>query len=350
MSPATPSNSTCPLPPYPSPRSARPRRFASRALSAGASTFVEVKPAALHSVTLNGVALDPSLLEDNRFPLHDLAPANELVVKADMAYSNTGEGLHRFVDPADKETYLYAMTFLDDGERMFACFDQPDLKAPFTFRVTAPEHWTVLSNESGVNVAPGRWEFAETKPLATYFATLVAGPYHSSYRTHDGIRLGIHARRSLGEHLDRHAEELFTVTAQSFDYFHRIFGTRYPFGDKYDQAWVPEFNAGAMENAGCVTARDELIFRSAVTDTERQNRAVTIAHEMAHMWFGDLGHDALVGRPVAERELRRLHGRANGRARDALHRRGDGVHRRREAVGVHRRPAPVHSPDLSRRP
>ena len=254
----------------------------------GASTFVEVRPVTLHSMTLNGVALDPGLLDDNRFPLHDLAAVNELVVNADMAYSHTGEGLHRFVDPADQETYLYAMTFLDEGQRMFACFDQPDLKAPFTFRVTVPEHWTVLSNESGVDVAPGRWEFAETRPLATYFATLVAGPYHSSYRTHDGIRLGIHARRSLGEHLDRHADELFTVTAQSFDYYHRLFGTRYPFGDKYDQAWVPEFNAGAMENPGCVTARDELIFRSAVTDSERQNRAVTIAHEMAHMWFGDL--------------------------------------------------------------
>jgi aminopeptidase N len=254
----------------------------------GASTFFEVKPATLHSVTLNGVALDPTLLEENRFPLHDLAAANELVVHADMAYSNTGEGLHRFVDPADKETYLYAMTFLDEGQRMFACFDQPDLKAPFTFKVTAPEHWTVLSNESGVNTAPGRWEFAETRPLATYFATLVAGPYHSRYRTHDGIRLGIHARRSLGEHLDRHADELFTVTAQAFDYYHRIFETRYPFGDKYDQAWVPEFNAGAMENPGCVTARDELIFRSAVTDSDLQDRAVTIIHEMAHMWFGDL--------------------------------------------------------------
>ncbi|GAB3417215.1 M1 family aminopeptidase [Flindersiella endophytica] len=263
-------------------------RFRVRADAPRAETFVELKPVTLQAIALNGRALDPAQLNGNRFPLDGLEAENELTVVADMAYSNTGEGLHRFQDPADKKTYLYAMTFLDDAQRMFACFDQPDLKAPFTFKVTVPKEWQVISNASGRAVTPTRWEFEATKPLATYFATIVAGPYHSRYRDHDGIRLGIHCRRSLAEHLDRHADELFTVTQQSFDYYHRIFGVRYPFGDKYDQAWVPEFNAGAMENPGCVTARDEMIFRSAVTEFDRQERAITIAHEMAHMWFGDL--------------------------------------------------------------
>ncbi|MET8123140.1 aminopeptidase N [Micromonospora sp. NPDC005189] len=254
----------------------------------GASTFAEVKPATLLGVRLNDRDLDPALLTDNRLPLSDLAAANTLVVEAEMAYSKTGEGMHRFVDPADGETYLYAMTFLDSVQRIFAAFDQPDLKASFTLAVSAPADWTVASNaEVAANPAPGRWEFAPTAPLATYFFSLIAGPYHVRRSEHDGVPLGIYCRRSLAEHLDADADEIFTITRQCLDRFHQLFTERYPFG-KYDQAFVPEFNAGAMENPGLVTFRDDYVFRSAVTDTQRELRATTIAHEMAHMWFGDL--------------------------------------------------------------
>ncbi|GII22820.1 aminopeptidase N [Planosporangium mesophilum] len=253
----------------------------------GADTFVELRPAALRSVTLNGRELDVAGLSDNRLALTGLAAENELVVRATMAYSNSGEGLHRFVDPADGEVYLYAQTFLDSAQRVFACFDQPDLKAPVTLTVTAPAGWTVLANGAGEQQAPGRWRFATTPPLATYFVTLVAGPLHSRYAEHDGIPLGIHCRASLAEHLDRDADEIFEVTSGCLDRYHELFARRYPFG-KYDQVFVPEFNAGAMENPGCVTFRDEYVFRSAVTRAERVERAVVIAHEMAHMWFGDL--------------------------------------------------------------
>jgi aminopeptidase N len=259
----------------------------------GADTFVELRPAALHSATLNGRPLDVTALDDNRLWLTDLATDNELVVRATMAYSNSGEGLHRFTDPADGAVYLYAQTFLDSAQRVFACFDQPDLKAPVTLTVTAPPEWTVLANGAAEQTGPaeqsgpGRWRFAVTRPLATYFVTLVAGPYHSRYTEHDGIPLGIHCRAALAEHLDRDADELFEITAACFDRYHELFGLRYPFG-KYDQVFVPEFNAGAMENPGCVTFRDEFVFRSAVTEAQRTTRAMVIAHEMAHMWFGDL--------------------------------------------------------------
>ncbi|MEV4658001.1 aminopeptidase N [Micromonospora sp. NPDC049301] len=254
----------------------------------GTATFAEVKPVTLLAVRLNGRDVDPDVLTDNRLPLTDLGAENTLVVEADMAYSNTGEGMHRFVDPADGETYLYAVTFLDNVQRIFAAFDQPDLKASFTLAVTAPPEWTVASNaEVAANPAPGRWEFAPTAPLATYFFSLIAGPYHVRRAEHDGVPLGIYCRRSLAEHLDADAEEIFTVTRQCLDRFHQLFTERYPFG-KYDQAFVPEFNAGAMENPGIVTFRDDYVFRSAVTDTQRELRATTIAHEMAHMWFGDL--------------------------------------------------------------
>jgi aminopeptidase N len=251
----------------------------------GATTFVEVRPAALNRVELNGRALDPAALEDGRLALPELAAHNELRVEADMRYSHTGEGMHRFTDPADGEAYVHTQCAPDEAARIFACFDQPDLKAVLEIAVTAPPHWTVLGNGTGERRGGGRWEFAPTPPISTYLAVVVGGPLHSVAAEHDGVPLGVHCRRSLAAHLD--AEEILDITRRSLDRYHELFDERYPFG-KYDQAFVPELNFGAMENPGCVTFRDEFLFRSAVTDTERETRAVVIAHEMAHMWFGDL--------------------------------------------------------------
>ena len=251
------------------------------------TTFLDVRPHGVHRVRLNGDDLDVSRLSEGRLRLTGLREHNELEVWADMAYSHDGEGLHRAVDPADGNAYVYAMSFLDAAPRIFACFDQPDLKAPYSVAVTVPDEWTVVGNGAAHPVGGGRWQLAETCPLSTYFVTLVAGPYHSVRSEHDGIPLGLHVKRSLSHHLERDAEELFAVTRQAFDEYHRLFGVRYPFGE-YHQAFVPEFNAGAMENPGCVTLRDQLVFRSRVTEAERGSRAMTVAHEMAHQWFGDL--------------------------------------------------------------
>ena len=253
----------------------------------GQGTFIEIKPAEVHDAVLNGTPLDPATLADNRLPLPNLAEENTLVVRASMRYSRTGEGLHRFTDPADDEVYLATQSALDEAQRTFACFDQPDLKASLAFTVTAPAGWVVATNGAGREGEVGRWEFSPTQPLPTYLACVVAGPYHVRTDKHDGIPLGLYCRRSLAEHLDKDADELFDITRRCLDRFHELFGIRYPFG-KYDQAFCPEFNWGAMENAGLVTFRDEFIFRAAVTETEREMRAVVIAHEMAHMWFGDL--------------------------------------------------------------
>ena len=253
----------------------------------GSSTFLDVKPTELRSVTLNGSAVDVSSLDDGRLVLTDLGATNVLEAEALMAYSRDGQGLHRAVDPADGEHYVYGHLFLDAGPRVFACFDQPDLKAPYAVRVTAPEPWVVLGNGAATRVGPRSWELAETKPLATYFVTVCAGPYASVRDEHDGIPLGIHARASLKEHLEREAPQMLEVTKASFDYYHSLFGIRYPFGE-YHQVFVPEFNAGAMENPGCVTFRDTMIFRGAAARDEVLSRTNTITHEMAHMWFGDL--------------------------------------------------------------
>ncbi|MGW9380705.1 aminopeptidase N [Streptomyces albidoflavus] len=255
---------------------------------AAGDTFIDLNPARLHTATLDGTPLDPATLDGHRLPLTGLTPGpHELTVEADMAYSRTGEGMHRFTDPADDETYLYTQLFLDDARRVFAAFDQPDLKAHFDLTVTAPPHWTVLANGTTTPHGDGRWTAATTPLISPYLVAVAAGPWHTVRTDHRGLPFGIHCRRSLAPHLDADATELLSTTTALFDRYHEKFDEPYPF-DSYDQAFVPEFNAGAMENPGLVTFRDTYVFRSAVTDAERCSRAVTIAHEMAHMWFGDL--------------------------------------------------------------
>jgi aminopeptidase N len=268
-----------------------PRTFTSRNeirfSSGGGTTFLDVKPVRLDAIRLDGAALDPALLADGRYPLTLTDGEHLLEVEAVMPFRNDGEGLHRATDPADGRDYVYGMSFMSAAPSIFACFDQPDLKAPYTFHVRAPLDWTVLANAPGKQLEPGRWEFEQSQPLSTYFVTLVAGPYHRLTDEHDGIPLGLLVRQSLAGSLDADADELFTLTRQCFDAFHRLFGIRYPFG-KYDQAFVPEFNAGAMENPGLVTFRDPLVFSARPSRSQRVQRATTIAHEMAHQWFGNL--------------------------------------------------------------
>ncbi|MEJ7832986.1 MAG: M1 family aminopeptidase, partial [Nocardioides sp.] len=263
-----------------------------RFVSTGGPTFVDLKPVRVNEIRCNDRSVSADLLESGRLPLDTLAGDNVLVVDAVMPFRNDGEGLHRSVDPADGLHYVYGMSFLDAAPTIFACFDQPDLKAPYTFHVTAPADWTVIGNAPATQLGAGPgdsalWELGPTQPLSTYFVTLVAGPYHLVHDEHDGIPLGLSARASLARHLDKDADELLTMTRQCFDEFHRLFGVRYPFGD-YHQAFVPEFNAGAMENPGCVTFRDNLVFASRVTRGARILRATTVAHEMAHQWFGNI--------------------------------------------------------------
>ncbi|MDC5697723.1 aminopeptidase N [Intrasporangium calvum] len=255
--------------------------------SPGADSWVDVRARSVEEITLNGRRLDTAAIRDGRLTLPGLAAENHLVVRATMAYSHDGQGLHRATDPADRRDYVYGHLFLDAAPTVYACFDQPDLKAPYDVTVRAPRDWVVLGNGAASEVAPGQWRLASTKPLATYFVTVCAGPYVSVRDEHDGIPLGLHARASLREPLERHAAELFEVTRRSFDYFHELFGIRYPF-DEYHQVFVPEFNAGAMENPGCVTLRDQYLFRGAATRDELLSRANTVSHEMSHMWFGDL--------------------------------------------------------------
>ena len=256
----------------------------------GADTVIDLAADTVRAAGLNGQDLDVSGYDESTgIPLRGLKKHNVLVVDADCRYSNTGEGLHHFVDPVDNETYLYSQFETADAKRMFACFDQPDLKATFDLRVTAPEHWKVISNGATVSIENGVHTFATTPRMSTYLVALIAGPYAEWKDTytdeHGDIPLGIFCRESLARHMD--AERLFTQTKQGFGFYHKNFGLPYAFG-KYDQLFVPEFNAGAMENAGAVTFLEDYVFRSKVTRASYERRAETVLHEMAHMWFGDL--------------------------------------------------------------
>ena len=263
--------------------------------SPGAATFIDLVAPAVMDITLNGRPVDRAAFDGERIQLTGLATHNELRVAADCAYSRHGEGLHRFTDPADGGVYLYSDLETFDAHQVYACFDQPDLKATFEFAVRAPEDWLVVSNmEPDVTPQVGfageggegmYWHFPPTPRVPAYITAVAAGPYHVVRSEHDGIPLGIYCRASLARYLD--AGEIFEVTRQGLDFFRDVFARRYPFG-KYDQLFVPEFKEGAMENAGAVTFVEEYIFRSRVTDFAREARAETILHEMAHMWFGDL--------------------------------------------------------------
>ncbi|GAA3371613.1 aminopeptidase N [Streptomyces sannanensis] len=256
----------------------------------GASTFADLVAPSVTAVTLNGRELDPAAVFDGtRIALDDLAAENVLVVDAQCAYSRTGEGLHRFADPEDGEIYLYTQYEPADARRVYANFEQPDLKGRYRFEVTAPEGWTVWNNGAEESRDGGVWRFAETEPVSTYITCVVAGPYHyvtDTYRRGDlEIPLGAMCRKGLAKHFD--ADDIFLITKQGFDFFHDNFDFPYPFG-KYDQAFVPEYNLGAMENPGMVTFREEYVFRGKVTQASYEARANVILHEMAHMWFGDL--------------------------------------------------------------
>jgi aminopeptidase N len=266
-----------------------------RCAEPGAETFADLVGASIEEVRLNGSALDPAeVYRDDRIALGDLRASNELVVTAYLPFSRTGEGLHRFVDPADKRVYTYTQFEVPDARRVFTTFEQPDLKSVFTFHVKAPETWVVVSNAptpepelrtDGTSV----WHFPTSERMSTYITAIIAGEYHVEHSSHEGrfgtIPLGHYCRRSLVDHLD--VEQLVLLTKQGFAFFEEVFDYPYPF-HKYDQLYVPEYNMGAMENAGAVTLRDEYLPRSRQDRSFYEFRATVILHEMAHMWFGDL--------------------------------------------------------------
>ncbi|MCO1616291.1 aminopeptidase N [Micromonospora sp. CPM1] len=263
-----------------------------RCTEPGATTFIETAAESVRSATLNGEPVDLSgWSAEKGLTLSGLAAENVLVVDADFGYSNSGQGLHRTVDPVDGETYLYSQFETADAQKVYACFDQPDLKSVYTWHATVPDHWRVVSNmpvqrEEAAGEGLKTVHFTVSERMSTYITALCAGPYHEVRRTHDGIDMGYFCRASMAPHMD--ADDLHLITTQGFDFFQEKFGVRYPL-PKYDQLWVPDFNAGAMENFGCVThAESHYIFRSQVTDFEYEQRANTILHELAHMWFGDL--------------------------------------------------------------
>jgi aminopeptidase N len=252
-----------------------------------ATTFLELAEASDLRLTVNDVPVAAPAYDGTRITLHDLKPVNEVVVEARIPYVNDGDGMHTVTDPADDATYVAAYAGMDLAHRVFACFDQPDLKAPITLTVTAPDDWTVLGNGRLESHEGAVWRFTTTPPISTYLFTVCAGPWHSHTWEHAGLPFGWHARASLAAELDRDIDDMKQVTEACFDFYTRTFDEPYPF-DSYDQVMGPGHNWGAMETAGCVTFRDEYLPRNEPDAGELVDRATVIAHEMAHMWFGDL--------------------------------------------------------------
>ncbi|NLG55632.1 MAG: aminopeptidase N, partial [Rhodococcus sp.] len=294
-------------------RASFPTRTTVEFSSLSDTTWLDFIGESVESVTVNGTQI-PVHYDGARIRLSGLAGENTVTVDAHARYSRSGEGLHRFTDPVDDATYLYTQYEPADARRVFACFEQPDLKGRFTFVVWAPQSWEVLSNQQIALRSGECVTFEQTLPISTYITAIVAGPYHRVDAVWRGPRedgpseggdgedgdgeggggedegelevpLGVLCRASLASSLD--ADDIVRVTRQCMDFYSRAFEYPYPFG-KYDQVFVPEYNLGAMENPGCVTFTEAYVFRGTATADQRQRRANTIAHEMAHMWFGDL--------------------------------------------------------------
>jgi aminopeptidase N len=277
----------------------------------GAASYADLIAASVQEITLNGVRLDPAqACADGRIALTGLAESNELRVAARCAYTGDGSGLHRAVDSADGRVYIYADLYPADARRVFACFDQQDLKASFAFHVTAPAHWTVLSNQAAASreerasVAPPAggtaagygesgaaiWHFPPGPPLCTYHGALIAGEYYRSEQVHttpagQRVTLGLACRQSLAPYLE--PDDVLGVTRAGLDYYTGLIETSFPV-DKYDQVYVPEFPAGANSCPGCIAVSEEYLFRSRVIKARYEARATVILHEMAHQWFGEV--------------------------------------------------------------
>lgn len=277
-------------------RSSTTIRFS--AATAGSATYADLlaEPRGVESITLNGRSLDPAAhYADGRISLPGLAVENTLTVVASLEYSTPG--FHRSTDPADGRVYTYTKFEPDHARRVFACFEQPDLKAPFTVSVVAPEAWTVISTQPTPEPArlgggTARWSFDPTPRLSTYLMHVTAGEYHvirSSHTTPRGqtLPLGLACRVSLTGTLEAEAAELFEITAGGLDYFTALFDHDFPF-EKYDQQFVPHYPAGATEHPAAVTLEEDFLHRSRATDAEYEFRAAVILHEMAHMYFGDM--------------------------------------------------------------
>lgn len=278
---------------------------------AGGTSFLDLIANSVESVVINGESLDVSkVFADSRIELANLAEHNTVEVVANCQYSNTGEGLHRSVDPSDGNVYLYTQFEVPDARRVYAVFDQPDLKAVFDFSVDAPESWIVTSNmpvasetaiegrntedgtlENGAVEGMKRWVFESTPKMSSYLTAICAGPYaqwHTSYNNEDGrvVPMAMYCRQALKDAFAKDVDYLFDITKKGFAFYAKTWGVPYPYA-KYDQIYVPEYNAGAMENIGMVTIRDQYVFESKVTDAYAERRVVTVLHELAHMWFGD---------------------------------------------------------------
>ena len=252
-----------------------------------ATVVVDISAQTLRSVRLNGEQVDAGAwTAQDGLVLSGLRDRNVLEVDGDFAYTTSGQGLHRLTDPADGEVYVYSQFCTNQAPRVYACFDQPDLKAEFTWHVTVPDGWLAVSNTPIERIDGATVHFARSPRMSTYHTALCAGPYHVVRDRHGDTDLGLYCRASAAADLD--ADDILLITKQGLEFFGERFGRAYPL-PKYDQVLLPEFNAGGMENFGCVTYAEEfMLFRSKATDADVERRSIILLHELAHMWFGDL--------------------------------------------------------------
>ena len=257
--------------------------------SASAESWLDLNGAIITSLTLNTLEV-PINYELSRVFLQNLnIGPNQVTVTYTREYSKDGYGLHKFEEPSG-DTYIYSNFEPFHAHKMFPCFDQPDLKATYSISVRCKSSFKVLSNEPVSRVDPvGESDesittFNTTSKFSTYLVALIAGDYHE--HRYEGTRfpMAIYCRKSLQAQLD--PDRFLKWTLRGFEFYEKLFDIPYPF-NKYDQVFVPEYNAGAMENVACVTYSESYL-KKKQSKTQQNVAAFTFLHEMAHMWFGNL--------------------------------------------------------------
>jgi aminopeptidase N len=276
------------------PVSADPIRLKADTTESGATTdpvsapvildFDPNRSKALHAVEANGRPLD-------------LQPINGHIVVPASALQSGRNTVRLEFDAGDvplnrSDEFLYTIFVPARAREAFPCFDQPDLKARWTLSLEVPDGWTALANgaETSREAAAGRTRvaFAETEPISTYLFAFAAGRFSIEQTERNGRSFRMFHRETDAQKVARNRDAIFTLHAAALDWLEQYTARPYPFG-KFDFLLVPAFQFGGMEHPGAIFYRDTgLLLEESATQDQLLGRASVIAHETAHMWFGDL--------------------------------------------------------------
>ena len=244
--------------------------------------WLDMKGFEVHALSVNGIVTTPEIVNEHlRIPRR---LSHKGVNTVELSFTAGEQSLNR------RDRFLYTLLVPDRARTLFPCFDQPDMKARYTLSLSIPDGWVAVSNTAVDSTKGHTVQFRETEPLSTYLFSFVAGEFECV--TAEGVEAAGHPIHLYHRETDpaRVAQcgDVLRLVRNSLDWLEDYTGIDYPFA-KYDLVVLPDFQYGGMEHTGATLYNDRRIFLSGAPTTEEiLGRASLIAHETAHMWFGDL--------------------------------------------------------------